>query len=176
MKAISIIEPYASLIRDGVKHIETRSWKTNYRGAILIHSSGKNIPKEYRENIELMQYVKSWRPGCILASANLVDCIEMTEEFITGLSDQERATGFYEVGRYAWILENVLPVFPVQCKGHLGVWNYEPDTYYGLEDYRTVRCPHCGEVYNLNPDEVFSDGFTLCPFCQDPFEAEDNRY
>ena len=32
MKALTIKEPYATLIRDGVKRIETRSWKTNYRG------------------------------------------------------------------------------------------------------------------------------------------------
>lgn len=44
MKVISIQEPYASLIKEGYKKIETRSWKTNYRGEILIHaSSGKTF-------------------------------------------------------------------------------------------------------------------------------------
>ena len=41
MKVISIIEPWASLIKDNIKFIETRSWKTTYRGEIYIHASLK---------------------------------------------------------------------------------------------------------------------------------------
>lgn len=32
MKAITVIQPWATLLATGKKHIETRSWKTNYRG------------------------------------------------------------------------------------------------------------------------------------------------
>lgn len=39
MKVLSIKEPFATLIKDGVKRYETRSWKTNYRGEIYIHAS-----------------------------------------------------------------------------------------------------------------------------------------
>ena len=39
MKVISIKEPFATLIKDGVKIYETRSWKTNYRGEIYVHAS-----------------------------------------------------------------------------------------------------------------------------------------
>lgn len=118
MKALSIIEPYASLIRDGVKHIETRSWKTKYRGPVMIHASGKQIPRAYRENPGLMQHVRSVEPGCILCRAELVDCVEMTEDFIQSVDPVELDCGFYSVGRYAWILDNVVPVEPVQAKGH----------------------------------------------------------
>ena len=38
MRVVSIKEPYASLIKDGIKTVETRTWKTNYRGEIYIHS------------------------------------------------------------------------------------------------------------------------------------------
>ena len=38
MKALTIWQPYASLIGAGIKKIETRSWYTTYRGPILIHS------------------------------------------------------------------------------------------------------------------------------------------
>ena len=37
MKALTIIQPWATLIASGHKVNETRSWKTNYRGEILIH-------------------------------------------------------------------------------------------------------------------------------------------
>ena len=39
MKVLSIKEPWASLIMNGTKRIETRSWKTKYRGEIYIHAS-----------------------------------------------------------------------------------------------------------------------------------------
>lgn len=38
MKAISIKQPWASLIAHGIKDIENRSWRTNYRGRVLIHA------------------------------------------------------------------------------------------------------------------------------------------
>ena len=39
MKVLTIREPWASLIINGYKEYEFRSWKTNYRGKILIHTS-----------------------------------------------------------------------------------------------------------------------------------------
>ena len=41
MKVISIKEPFATLIMNCVKLIETRSWKNNYHGELFIHASGK---------------------------------------------------------------------------------------------------------------------------------------
>ena len=41
MKAITIVEPWASLIAIGAKRIETRSWPTDYRGRVAIHASKK---------------------------------------------------------------------------------------------------------------------------------------
>lgn len=38
MKVLTIREPFATLIKNKVKYIETRTWKTNYRGEIYIHS------------------------------------------------------------------------------------------------------------------------------------------
>lgn len=46
MKVLSLTEPYATLIKNGIKTIETRSWKTNYRGKLYIHASSTKIPKE----------------------------------------------------------------------------------------------------------------------------------
>lgn len=123
MKALSITEPYASLIADGVKHIETRSWKTNYRGPLLIHASSTPVPKAYRENDKLMALVQNVRRGYILCRADLVDCVEMTDEFLKTVDETEQAAGFYSVGRYAWILDNVEPVPQVKARGSLGLWN-----------------------------------------------------
>lgn len=127
MKALSIKEPYASLIASGLKEYETRSWKTSYRGKILIHASKtqNRISKEYRQNAELMEIadrLPSFHFGEIIATADLVDCIPITERFTEELTAQEKAVGFYSVGRYAWKLENVKTVDPVKASGHLGLW------------------------------------------------------
>lgn len=129
MKALSITEPYASLILMGRKRIETRSWKTNYRGRILIHASSTRMPDEWKYLLPLVGY--KVQPGYILCTADLVNCIEMTDDFIymTEMLDYpEYCVGFYSPGRYAWILDNVQPVEPFKVKGRLGLWECDvPD-------------------------------------------------
>ena len=46
MKALSIKQPWASLIAHGIKDIENRTWKTNFRGRIYIHACGKPIKRD----------------------------------------------------------------------------------------------------------------------------------
>lgn len=130
MKVLSLTEPYATLIKNGIKTIETRSWKTNYRGKLYIHASSTKIPKEYRENHELMSLVDTddLNYGYIICSCELVDCIVMTDEFINNIKNNmknEYITGIYSKGRYAWILKNIEVLKdPIKAKGHLGVWNF----------------------------------------------------
>ena len=127
MKVLSIKEPFATLIKDGVKRYETRSWKTNYRGEIYIHASiglSTSLNKE-----KGMSYLKSdIKPGYILCRCNLVDCILMDEDFINYIETEttEKDYGDYRLGRYAWELE-LLEVLetPILAKGRLGIWNYE---------------------------------------------------
>ena len=52
----------------------------------------------------------------------------MTEEFIKQEKEKNPSNfiaGRYEVGRYAWVLENIEPIEPIQAKGQLGIWNYK---------------------------------------------------
>lgn len=130
MKVISLTEPFATLIKEKKKKIETRSWKTTYRGEIYIHASSTRVPKEWKENKELMNLVQEELTfGKIICKCNLVDCIEMTEEWIDKIKKEqpeEYACGIYEKGRYAWVLEKIEPLEePITVKGHLGIWNYE---------------------------------------------------
>lgn len=126
MKVLSIKEPFATLIKDGVKIYETRSWKTNYRGEIYIHASLSLSKSERLESAK--KYLKSEiKPGCILCKSELVDCIPMTDEFIKYINKEtsEYDYGLYSEGRYAWKLK-VLEVLdePIPAKGKLGIWNY----------------------------------------------------
>lgn len=129
MKVLSLTEPYATIIKEGKKTIETRSWKTNYRGKLYIHASSTKIPKEYRNNKELMDLVdiNNLNYGYIVCSCELIDCVEMTDEFIekVKLNKDEYISGIYARGRYAWILKNVQTLgTPIKAKGHLGIWNF----------------------------------------------------
>ena len=130
MKVLSLTEPYATLIKNGVKTIETRSWKTSYRGKLYIHASSTKIPKEYRENKDLMNLVdiNNLNYGYIVCSCELIDCVEMTEEFIEKVKQnkEEYISGIYDIGRYAWILKNIQILDkPIKAKGHLGIWNLD---------------------------------------------------
>ncbi len=129
MKVLSLTEPYATLIKENKKKIETRSWKTSYRGELYIHASSTNIPKEWKNNKELMDLLKdsSLNFGHIICKCNLVDCIYMTKEYVEDMKEnhyQEYICGEYKEGRYAWILENIQVLDnSIKSKGHLNIWN-----------------------------------------------------
>ena len=128
MKVLSLTEPYATLIKNGKKKVETRSWKTSYRGELYIHASSTKISRETKQNAELMNLVKdnSMNYGNIICKCNLVDCIKMTKEYVEDMRKnhyQEYICGEYSEGRYAWILENIeILDKPISAKGHLSIW------------------------------------------------------
>lgn len=130
MKVLSLTEPYATLIKDGKKKVETRSWKTSYRGELYIHASSTKIHKETKENIELMNLLKDndMNHGNIICKCNLIDCVRMTTDCVEDMRKnnyQEYICGEYSEGRYAWILENIeILDKPISAKGHLSIWNY----------------------------------------------------
>lgn len=82
MKCLSIQQPYANFVCSGVKTVENRSWKTDYRGRILIHASGYSfawpdadfLPESYLKRMEPFIGVDdlSDLPKDLLAYHNLV--------------------------------------------------------------------------------------------------------
>lgn len=126
MKVLSIKEPYATLIKNNKKLIETRSWKTNYRGELYIHASLTKAKSElnYCNNLELNY-------GKIICKCNLVNCVYMTKEFVENMKNNnfdEYELGIYEEGRYAWILDEITPIEkPIIAKGKLGIWNFDEE-------------------------------------------------
>lgn len=130
MKVLTIREPFATLIRKKIKYIETRSWKTNYRGEIYIQAGVAKIKKEVKNRPGLSELYSDdeLQYGYIICKCNLVDCIYMTKEFIENekkKNPKNFISGHYEVGRYAWILDNIEPIKPIKAKGQLGIWNYK---------------------------------------------------
>lgn len=124
MKVLSIREPWASIIINGYKEYEFRSWKTNYRGKILIHAS-KNIEKENVERFKELNL--NYKQGFIIGEAELVDCIPVTKEFENNLINRNELIygGTKNRTGYAWKLKNIKAIEPIQAKGQLGIWKYD---------------------------------------------------
>lgn len=131
MKVLTFQEPYATFIMKGFKRIETRSFKTNYRGEIYIHAGlSNNFLNKISNDYILSLFDKSMlNYGKIICKARLTDCIYMTKEYIEDLkskNNREFMLGDYKVGRYAWILEDVEELEEkIPAKGRLGIWNME---------------------------------------------------
>ena len=135
MKAITVWQPYAGALAAGIKEYETRSWATKYRGPIAIHAAARDV-FDTLEQIAIPTALKikealrcEWAEmprGAIIATGELVDCIEITPSFSASLSQDERDLGHFAPGRYAWKLANVhLLPDPVPAKGKQGLWNWE---------------------------------------------------
>ena len=121
MKVLTIKQPWATLIMQGDKRFEFRSWQTKYRGDLLIHA-GKGIDKEAMKR--LSKYIMQDLPaGKILGKVTLTDCIKMSPELKEN-KDIYTDSSFKE--NYGWQLENV-EVFDKQidAKGKLSLWDYE---------------------------------------------------
>ena len=126
MKVLTIKQPWATLIMQGDKKFEFRSWQTKYRGELLIHA-GKSIDKVAMERLK--KYIPNEIPtGVILGKVNLVDCIKITpevkKELLKENKDIYKNAGYTE--EYGWQVKDVeLFDTPIEVKGHLSLWEFD---------------------------------------------------
>lgn len=143
MKAITVWQPWAQLLAEGKKKVETRSWRTNYRGGILIHAAKKDplwgisqIPDEGWEKAllslglyEAFNRFERFPIGVIIGKATLTNCILIDQAYhdhIKRYCPEEILYGDFTVGRYAWLLERPqLFKDPIPASGKQGLWNWE---------------------------------------------------
>ena len=125
VKALTIREPWASLIVNGYKEYEFRNWKTNYRGKILIHA-GIGSDKEYLDRFK--EYDLEYGKGEIIGEAELIDCIKVSDEFQKVLNNKNRlvyGSNNYDQ-KYAWKLINIKKYDKrIPVKGKLSLWEYD---------------------------------------------------
>lgn len=140
MKAITIHQPWATLIALREKRFETRGWGTKYRGPLAIHAA-KKVDKDicriepYKSVLAKHGYTAENLPiGAIIATCNLSGChrVHSDDGHMASLSGNtlnvvignEYEFGWYEEGRYAWELSEVKQIDPVPAKGQQGLWNW----------------------------------------------------
>ena len=126
MKAITIKQPWATLIAEGYKEYEFRSWKTKYRGDILIHA-GKGIDKKAMGRFKHLGL--EYPAGQIIAKATITDCIYVDEEFAQKLYQKDSNVYKSLINNkdrdsYGFKLENVKKISPIEVKGKLSLWDY----------------------------------------------------
>ena len=124
MKALTVKQPWATLISEGIKKYEFRSWKTNYRGKILIHA-GAGIDKEKLKEFKKLNL--DYPKKRIVAVAEIEDCLELTDELNDKIIKEKNiAQGNKKRTGYAWKLKNIKKINnSKEINGKLGLWNVD---------------------------------------------------
>lgn len=151
MKALTLTQPWASLVMLGEKSVETRDWATAYRGPLLIHAAKGQTKAEREIRNEPMFHDALRRHGlevsplpmaAILGVVTLVDCVRVDSARWRDIQDQFDIREWFfgnlepgqEPGRIAWLLANPRPIpRPVPWKGALGLWT-APDDWAGKNE------------------------------------------
>src|ERR1019366_1397692 len=128
MRALSLYQPWASLLALGYKRLETRSWSTSYRGPIAVHASKRRLPLYwFGELLPLLRELHldpaSLPYGAMLATGRLA---EVYPADLVRLTARERLLGDFSDGRYAWYFTDLVllePVVPVLGKRLLWDWD-----------------------------------------------------
>jgi hypothetical protein len=146
MKAITIHQPWATLIALGAKKMETRSWLTKHRDPLAIHA-GKKIDREacerepIKSTLSAHGYTADNLPtGAVVATCRIEECWEVSRclrgdvvlEKDGGntmredpIGKKEESFGWYDDGRYAWEMTDINKLSePIPAKGQQGLWNW----------------------------------------------------
>jgi hypothetical protein len=152
MKAVTLRQPFASLVALGEMWIETRDWQTAYRGSLAIHAAKAFTREDAIFTVTQPEVAGALVRhglkgsgelplGAVVAIAQLVDVVAMdqidrawvTQPNILGpsryaISEKDQAFGDFSAGRYAWILADVerLPKSVPAADGE-GLWDWEDD-------------------------------------------------
>ncbi|MFD2600180.1 ASCH domain-containing protein [Sphingobacterium corticis] len=178
MKALSIKQPWASLIAHGIKDIENRTWKTSYRGRIYIHASGKpsfrnltlNLSQDQMDALILYSHYnpnysipldtrdKTYPYAAIIGEVDIVDCV--INHLSIWAEKTEMPAGVYmgEKPIYNWVLANAVlydePILNV--KGKLSLWDYIDPNF---------ECGYCDNLVNEYPEFEYGDYGKVCANC-----------
>ena len=157
MRALTLTQPWASLVEFGEKSVETRSWSTNHRGPLAIHAAQGLAGHSERElahlcdrepfSSALLPHIDGYstyeRWGNLPRGA-LVGFVELehvlpTDHLVDDLQDigynvphvlspTELAFGDYSAGRFAWMLRHRIRLYDaIPCRGYQGLWNVPAD-------------------------------------------------
>jgi hypothetical protein len=110
VKALTVRQPWASLIAAGIKDVENRSWRTSYRGPLLIHAG---LGVDVDDLLVWREYLPEPLPkGSVVARVELIDCV------------RDSTSTWALPGRWHWLLANPEPIRAgAPVRGQLGLWD-----------------------------------------------------
>lgn len=113
MKALSVRQPWATLLCQGLKSIELRPWPTQQRGQLLICAS--KIPSNvfWHEDDEH----RLLHAGCMIGIVEVIDCRPMEKD------DEEDALSEFDPNAYAWVVSPVCGVRPDSMASRPGLFD-----------------------------------------------------
>jgi len=125
MKTLTIKQPWAWLIAEGIKDIENRTWKHNYRGPIAIHAGKSNSDLKW----SIIKEVDALLMGSGVALPSIASLKEEQGEIIaianlTAIFSKVEDNPWAIPGQYHWQLKDAKRIAPIKAKGTLGLWDF----------------------------------------------------
>jgi hypothetical protein len=120
-RAVSVRQPWATLIIEGRKTIELRTWVTEYRGRIWLHAASA-----VNETLDAHFGIAHPPRGAFLGLVDLVTTVSVDRERWTEWRDMHLDPGEYSPGYHAWILRDPVPlVAPISARGRPGLYSID---------------------------------------------------
>ncbi len=121
MKALTVYQPWAALIMAGIKRIENRTRRVNYRGPLAIHAGRSRASMDVLRDSTIKElYEGVGELGeCFGAVIGVVDLVD-----VFPIEDERVRDDAFAVGPWCWLLENPRKLAePVEATGKLGLWD-----------------------------------------------------
>jgi activating signal cointegrator 1 len=131
MKAITICQPYANLIRDRAKRVENRTWMTRHRGLIYIHAGKSREWLDVEGGVDVATQIPVERMafGAVVAIAEVLDCLSI-HRIQRGEYDTQYPwlrTHEHAHGPWCWVLDKVFAIGPWPYRGAQGLFDIDDD-------------------------------------------------
>jgi len=155
MKTISIRQPWAELIMQGRKTIELRTWRTHYRGQVLIHA-GYTIEPDGCEAYDVNP--DELTRGAIIGTVEIVDMVEFDYDSFAATRDQHLDQGDWPGDVLGWRLANPQRLeTPIPMRGRLGLFEVPEEVLEGasVPEYLTPPQPSGPQPGDYNPETPF---------------------
>lgn len=133
--AITMLQPWASMVVAGLKPLETRGWDTSYRGRMAIHASKSTRGLHFCRTGPIADVlaaagltVENLPLGCIVGEVNLDDIRDLR----SADSDHGGDFGWLIDGRMVWEMSGPRKYpKPIPARGQIGLWFWEPSVSLG---------------------------------------------
>lgn len=128
MKALTIHEPFATLIMQGKKKVENREWFTGMTGDLIIHAGASDRFLNDWHTYGLGPLPDKIQKTMVLGIVKVVDCVQMTGEQGQPMNVEPEHDWLnshpYAFGPYCWILDDVRVLEkPFHWRGQQKLWN-----------------------------------------------------